>query len=163
MTAHFSHTMVALSNDRPRQAHLVWAAAAIGVAAWSVWFFTAPVTLYASSQAAQIEALGAAHAIDVPMAGKLISLRARLLGLAVQPGDIIAELDATEDRLRLVEAQAALAGLQSKFEHLARQIDARQSSKRANWLRPKLRRRSPRPTMTRPSPRSSLLEGAPSD
>jgi multidrug resistance efflux pump len=126
MTAHFSHTMVALSNDRPRQVHLVWAAAAVGIAAWSIWFFTAPLTLYASSQSAHVEALGAAHAIDVPMAGELLSLRAAL-GLAVQPGDVIAELDATEERLRLAEAQAALSGLESKFEHLGRQIEARQS------------------------------------
>lgn len=126
MTAHFSHTMVALSNDRPRQVHIVWAAAAVGIAAWSVWFFTAPLTLYATSQSAHVEALGAAHAINVPIAGELLSLRATL-GLAVQPGDVIAELDATEERLRLAEAQAALSGLQSRFEHLSRQIEARKS------------------------------------
>jgi len=126
MTAHFSHTMVALSHDRPRHVHLVWAAAAIGVAAWSIWFFTAPLTIYSSSQTANVEALGAAHGIDVPMAGELLSFRATL-GLVVQSGDIIAQLDATEDRLRLAEAHSALTGLQSKFEHLGRQIEARQS------------------------------------
>lgn len=129
MTAHFSQTMVALSNDRPQRVHLVWVAAAIAITAWSVWFFTAPLTLYAASQSAHVEALGAAHAVDVPMAGELLSLRATL-GMAVQAGDVIAELDATEDRLRLVEAQATLAGLHSRFEHLGRQIDARQSQRR---------------------------------
>jgi multidrug resistance efflux pump len=66
--------------------------------------------------------------IDVPMAGELLSLRASL-GMAVQAGDVIAELDATADRLRVVEAQATLAGLHSRFERLGRQIDARQSQR----------------------------------
>ena len=45
MATHFAQTLVALSNDGPRRTHLVWVMAAIGVAAWMVWFATAPVTL----------------------------------------------------------------------------------------------------------------------
>ena len=114
MTAHFSHTMVALSNDRPGRVHLVWAMAAIGTLAWLVWFFTAPLTLYAASVSAQVEARDAAHAIDVPVAGELLTLKATL-GLSVKAGEVIAELDATEDRLRLAEARASLVGLQSQI------------------------------------------------
>lgn len=128
MTAHFSHTMVALSNDRRGRVHLVWAMAAIGTLAWLVWFFTAPVTLYAASASAQVEARDAAHAIDVPVAGELLTLNATL-GLSVKAGEVIAELDATEDRLRLAEAKASLVGLQTKFDHLGRQIEARETQR----------------------------------
>jgi membrane fusion protein, adhesin transport system len=130
MAVHFSQTLAALANDRPRHVHIVWAAATVGIVAWSVWFFTAPLTLYATSQTAHAEARDSAHAVDVPMAGQLLSLTVTL-GRAVEAGDIIAELDATEDRLRLAQAQATLSGLQSEFDHLGRQIEARQSQQRS--------------------------------
>ena len=128
MATHFAQTLVALSNDGPRRTHLVWVMAAIGVAAWMVWFATAPVTLYGSSVSARIEAQGSAHEIDVPVAGAMMSLRATL-GMFVKAGDTIAELDDTEDRLRLAEAGVALSALQAKADHLVRQIAAREASR----------------------------------
>ena len=128
MATHFTQTLIALSNDGPRRTHLVWVMAGIGVVAWMVWFVTAPITLYGTSASARIEAEASAHEIDVPVAGEMVSLRATL-GMRVKAGDTIAELDDTQDRLRLAEAEAALSALQAKADHLVRQIAARQASR----------------------------------
>ena len=128
MATHFTQTLIALSNDGPRRTHLVWVMAGIGVVAWMVWFVTAPITLYGTSASARIEAEASAHEIDVPVAGEMVSLRATL-GMRVKAGDTIAELDETQDRLRLAEAEAALSALQAKADHLVRQIAAREASR----------------------------------
>jgi membrane fusion protein (multidrug efflux system) len=80
------------------------------LAAWCAWFFLSRVERYEVTDRARLEIGQAAHLLQAPASGRVISSRL-VLGQAVEAGDVLAELDANPDRLQIAEERTRLAAL----------------------------------------------------
>jgi membrane fusion protein (multidrug efflux system) len=70
------------------------------LAGWGSWFFLARVSLYAVTDSARLEVDREAHAIDAPVAGRVVA-RSLRLGQEVAKGEVLLELDAGPVRLQI--------------------------------------------------------------
>ena len=99
--------------------------------AWLAWFLLVKVTVYEVSQAARLEVERAAHPVATLIAGKIISTSLRL-GKRVETGEVLMELDARTERLRLEEEEARLKAIPPQLDALKRQIaDEEQAAERS--------------------------------
>ena len=121
MSSTFAQSLRALEADRPRGTALWLVVVVALLAAWSVWFFRAEVTVHETSDAMRIEVSQAAHSIDAPVAGRLVRTRISL-GAEVQAGDVLFEIDAENERKRLAQEEARLESIEPELEALARQL-----------------------------------------
>ena len=94
---------------------------------WCAWFFGARVLVVETSEAARLEVDRAAHAIDAPVAGKIVSSRLAI-GLVVEAGEVLVELDAESERKRLEEARVQLGAIGPELEALRRALVAEEQA-----------------------------------
>ncbi|MGH8065297.1 MAG: HlyD family secretion protein [Candidatus Entotheonellia bacterium] len=97
--------------------------------AWGAWFIGAQVVLYAVSETARLEMSQAAHPVEAPVAGRVVTTRL-VLGQEVQGGEVLVELDATAQQLQLEEEQARLSALTPQLEALRTAIAAEEQALR---------------------------------
>jgi len=97
------------------------------LAAWAGWFVFAPITLYAVTSSARLEVDREAHAIDAPIAGRVVR-RPMQLGQEVAEGDLLVELDAEQTRFQVEEKRAEKTGLTVQLETLRKEIEAQQQA-----------------------------------
>jgi membrane fusion protein (multidrug efflux system) len=90
---------------------------------WGVWFFKARISRYEISEEARVEVDAAVYPIESQMSGKVIRTDLRL-GQKVRAGQVLVELDAESERLRLVEARARLDSIEPEIETLRKELDA---------------------------------------
>jgi len=123
----FSRTTRSLAGSTPVTAWLAWGCAGLGLAAWGAWFLLGHVTVLEFSRSARLEVQQAAHLL-VPALGGRVRVNHLELGQAVAAGEVLLELDATADTLRLHEEQARAAGLAAQAAALRAEIVARRSA-----------------------------------
>ena len=123
MATPFVRTTRALATDSPRTALVAWIVASLFLAAWTIWFLTARVAVYETSRAARLEAREAPHAVAAVVSGKLAKTELAI-GRQVHAGDVLAELDAGGERLRLAEEEARAHALPLRIGALHDQIAA---------------------------------------
>jgi len=129
VSATFSQSLRALSLDRPRRSLLTATIAAVLLGAWAAWFFGAEVTVYETADTARIEVDRAAHTVDAPVAGRVVT-NGLALGREVEAGEVLVELDAELPRRRLAEERARLGTLGPQIEALRRQLAAEEQVQR---------------------------------
>jgi membrane fusion protein (multidrug efflux system) len=120
----FRQTIQAVDAERPRAAMVGLGILAALSTALLVWFFRAHVTVYEVSKSARVETLDAAHSIDAPV-GARVHKTMLVLGARVHAGDVLVELDAEQERRRVVEEETRLATVAPEIEALRRVLDAR--------------------------------------
>ncbi len=131
MATPFSRTCRSLTNDSAGSALLVWGLVLALLAAWMGWLLFAKVTVYEVSQSAQLQVEQAAHPVAAQLAGKVLSSSLQL-GKQVAAGDVLVELDARTERLRLAEEAARLAAIPPQLQALQQQLaDQEQAVARA--------------------------------
>jgi len=91
------------------------------IAAWSAWGVLARVTVRETTVLARLEVGRAAYPIQSPAAGRVIGTWLAA-GRPVNAGDVLVELDDSEEQLRVGEHQTRLAMLTSQVEALERDI-----------------------------------------
>ena len=123
MAAAFARTTRALASDSPRWPMTALAIGGLVLAAWLAWFLGASVSLYEVSQRARLEADNAARDVSPVQSGRLVASRLAI-GRRVRAGDVLVELDATAQRLRLADAERRLAEYPSRLASLSREIEA---------------------------------------
>jgi multidrug resistance efflux pump len=96
---------------------------------WAAWFLGGRVALYAVSDTARLEMSQAAHPVEAPVAGRVVATLL-VLGQEVQSGEVLVELDATAQHLRLEEEQARLRVLAPQLEALHTAIAAEEQALR---------------------------------
>src|SRR5690349_4154105 len=104
MPASFARTTRALAVENLRWPLLGLAVAGLVLLAWLAWFVGASVTLYEVSQHARLEAGAAAREVSPVQGGRLVVSRL-VIGRRVAAGEVLVELDATAQRLRLADAE----------------------------------------------------------
>jgi membrane fusion protein (multidrug efflux system) len=123
MAAAFARTTRSLAMDSPRWAMGALAVAGLVLAAWLAWFLGASVTLYEVSQRARLEVGTAAREVSPIQSGRLVA-SALVIGRRVHAGDVLVELDAAAQRLRLADAERRLADYPPRLASLTREIAA---------------------------------------
>lgn len=121
MPSQFSRTTRSLANDTSRNAIVAWLLAGLLLAGWLAWFALGKVTVYEISRQARLEVQQAPHALASPLAGRVVSTTL-VIGQTVRAGDVLVELDASSDKLRLKEEQSRLAAIPPKIQSLETEI-----------------------------------------
>jgi membrane fusion protein (multidrug efflux system) len=127
MAAPFARTARSLSLDHAGVAWAAWSLAALLLGGWVAWMWLGEVTVYEVSRRARLEVQQAAHPVAAPLPGKLVAT-ALAIGQEVRAGDVLVELDAGADRLRLQEEQARLDAIPPRIASLRREIAYREQA-----------------------------------
>jgi membrane fusion protein (multidrug efflux system) len=106
----FSRSFRTLEAEPEGRSRVAMFAAVVVLVAWATWFARAHLTVYATSTAARVEVTRATHPVDVPVAGRVVSVNVRLDQVATE-GDVLAQLDDQVEQLQLAEARARAEGL----------------------------------------------------
>jgi membrane fusion protein, adhesin transport system len=117
----FSRTQRSLANDTSGRSLTIWALVLVLLAAWLGWSLFTHVTVYEVSTSARLEVEHAAHAAAALLPGRILSTSVQL-GKRVRAGEVLAELDARSERLRLAEEQTRLRAIPPQLEALQRQL-----------------------------------------
>lgn len=128
LPAQFSRTTRALANDTSKYALLAWLLSVVLLAGWLIWFFFGKVTVYEISSKARLEVQQAPHAVASLIAGR-IAQASVVLGQEVRAGEVLFQLDAGSDQLRLNEEESRLAAIPPRIDSLEREIALMERSK----------------------------------
>lgn len=132
MPASFSRTTRSLANDTSRYAVVAWLIAGLILTGWLAWFFFAKITVYEISTKARLEVNQSAHPIASLVASKIIST-ALSLGQEVQAGDVLVELDASSEKLRLHEEESRLKAIPPQIASIQKQIATLEQAKSEDY------------------------------
>jgi membrane fusion protein (multidrug efflux system) len=99
-----------LANDRSPAPILAWFLGTVLLCGWSLWFAFSAVTVYETSRKARLEVVQLPHHVAAPLSGRITSASA-VIGQEVHANQVLIELDASAERLRLAEEQTRLAGM----------------------------------------------------
>lgn len=123
MSAPFSQTLRALAADGYGRALAALVAAVVLLGAWGAWAVGARVTVVETTELARLEVQAAPHAVDTEIGGR-VAVNRLLVGREVAAGEVLVELEATGERLRLSQAKARLAGLGPQRTAVLAQVEA---------------------------------------
>ena len=104
MATPFRRSLRSLEADRFRGVALAFLIAVALLAAWTAWFVLARVAVYEVTDRARLEVMQAVHPVDARVEGRVVAAHLDL-GRIVQSGDVLVELEADEQRLRVDEEQ----------------------------------------------------------
>lgn len=121
MAAQFARTIRSLHQESSRLAWLAWGLAAMFLLAWLAWFCLARVTVYEISRKARLEVRQSAQVVYSAGTGRILNTRLQM-GRDVQAGDILVEMDARSEMLRLGEEEARLQAIPARIELLGKEI-----------------------------------------
>ncbi len=127
MTA-FSVTFARLLADRGRSTAWTLAVAALALGGWCWWAGRVQVTLCEISQAARIEQAAATYPIQSPISGRVVKTTLHV-GQLVRSGEVLVEMDAFSDELRLRQEQVQAQGLEPALSRLRSQVAAEESAR----------------------------------
>jgi multidrug resistance efflux pump len=97
------------------------------LALWLAWFFRARVAVYAVSDMAAVEVDRAAHPVESQYTGRVVA-STLALDREVESGEVLVELDADIQKLKLSEERTRLTGLRPQISSLEDQIAADQKA-----------------------------------
>ena len=123
MATRFIRTTRSLTQDSGRAALLGWSVAVILLAAWLVWFVFGRVTLYEVSRQARLEVQQSAHPVAALVPSR-IAANDLVVGQQVSAGELLIELDASSEKLKLAEEQVRLAAIVPRIASLRREAAA---------------------------------------
>lgn len=121
LPSQFSQTTRSLANDRSIYAILAWMLGAALLAAWAAWFTLGQVAVYETSRKARLEVEQLPHHVAAQFSGKIASATL-VIGQEVRVGDVLIELDASVERLRLKEETVRLDALPLRLESLRKEL-----------------------------------------
>jgi membrane fusion protein, adhesin transport system len=116
----FARTTRSLAGDSPRGAFIMLGVAGIVLLVWLIWFLASGVTLYEVSQSARFEVGTSPRDVAPTQSGRLVTTRVAI-GRHVRAGDVLIELDAGTQRLRLADAERRLGDYPVRLASLARE------------------------------------------
>ncbi|HMW03066.1 MAG TPA: biotin/lipoyl-binding protein, partial [Acidobacteriota bacterium] len=123
----FSRSMRSLSGDRYRRSLLGISLVMAILGAWGIWFWSARIARYETSQTARLEMTQAAAAIEASVDGRIAGLHI-VAGQEVKPGQVLVELETTVDRLRLDEQNRLLDSLNQGISVLRDELTAQRQA-----------------------------------
>jgi membrane fusion protein (multidrug efflux system) len=89
--------------------------------AWSVWFALGEVTVYEISKKARLEVIQLPHHVAAPLSGRIASASV-VIGQQVLANQVLIELDASAETLRLAEEYTRLANLPPRIASMRTEL-----------------------------------------
>lgn len=123
MSNPFSQTLRSIQADGVRRAGLAVGVGAGVLVAWTIWFFAANLTVYASSTQGRLEVVGRPSPLLAENGGRVARV-AVALGAIVAEGDVILELNTEATELDLDEARARESAVSVRLDTLQRELVA---------------------------------------
>lgn len=123
MPTRFVRTTRSLALDGGRRTLIAWLAAALLLAAWLAWFAFGRVTVYEVSRQARLEVQQSAHPVAAVVASR-VAVNRLVLGQEVRAGEILIELDAQPEKLKLQEERSRLQTLLPRIASLRKEVAA---------------------------------------
>ncbi len=114
--------------DTAKYALITWFIAGAMLTAWLAWFCFSSVNVYEISRKARVEVQQAAHSIEASIPGRIVAT-SLVIGQEVKAGEVLIELDASNEKLRLQEEEARLKAIPPRMESLRKEIAFRQESR----------------------------------
>lgn len=124
----FPQTLSRLLAERGSVSLAVTCAAALLMAFWAWWALRAPVTLYEVSALARVEVDSSAYSVQAPLLGRVVGSDLHV-GRAVGRGDVLVELDAAPEQMRLHEAQVRATGIDPELTRLRAELEAEEHAR----------------------------------
>lgn len=90
---------------------------------WVAWSAAARITLYEITGSARLEVDRAAYAVQAPVLGRVVETRLAV-AREVAAGDVLVQLDASAEKLQLIQKRAELTSLGPELEALRTQVTA---------------------------------------
>ena len=125
MATPFSRTLRSIESERLGSERILLGLGCAFLVAWLLWFSFARLPVVASS-GATIEKASGRRSIDSPVAGEVMEIRLEL-GQRVEPGEALAILDSTDDRLELEAALERQRSLEARLGEFEQELEARRS------------------------------------
>ena len=91
------------------------------------WFCLAHLSVYATSESARLEVTRATHPVDAPAVGRVVKVNVAL-DQFVHEGDVLVQLDDSEQKLALDEAKAKAAGMDPQLAATRAQVAAEEKA-----------------------------------
>lgn len=123
----FIRTTRSLELDTARGSLVIGVIAMSCLLLWLGWFLFGSVSIYEVSKRARLETGASPREVSALQAGRL-TRSTLVIGRQVRAGEVLVELDATAQQLRLQEEQARLDLLPEKAQSFRREIAATQAS-----------------------------------
>jgi membrane fusion protein (multidrug efflux system) len=127
MAVAFFRSRRLLEGDDSHAWGLTAIVAVIVLCVWILWFFLARVAIYKVSDAARLESGGAAYQVQAPVAGRVV-FSVLNLGLQVEKGRVLVQLDDEAERRKLQEERTARTVLAPQLEAIRDQIKAEEAA-----------------------------------
>jgi multidrug resistance efflux pump len=125
MRSLFAITDRQLARDRISRQGVLLAISALLAAAWVGWMLLARINVYATTDQARVEVAQAVYFVQAPLSGR-VTKSSLELGRQVEPGDVLVELEADPQKLRIQGEETHETALQSQLTDLRRELDAQQ-------------------------------------
>lgn len=124
----FSRSMRSLHADgRSRRAIWFLLIPIAVLAAWSTWFVKARVARYEVTDRARLEVNRAVYVLQSPISGRVVSSEL-VMGREVNSGEVVLEIEATQQQLQVQESRSRLAALQPQIDTLRREVAAQEKA-----------------------------------
>src|SRR5262249_10023692 len=123
MPSPFSRTIRSINAESSRLSNVALIAGAVILGGWSLWFVTARVAIYETSETARLEVDSATHPIEAAASGRVIKMNLAI-GREVQAGEALIELESGAQRLQLIEEEARVAAVSAQLAALRGQSAA---------------------------------------
>jgi membrane fusion protein (multidrug efflux system) len=117
----FSRTTRSLAHDSSTYAVIAWLIGGFLLTSWLAWFCFASLTVYEISSKARLEVNHSAHPIAALVADKIVATPISL-GQEVKAGEVLIELDSSNEKLRLQEEESRLKALPPQIASIDKQI-----------------------------------------
>jgi membrane fusion protein, adhesin transport system len=124
----FSQTTRSLANDRSPAPILAWLLATVLLCGWSLWFAFGDVTVYETSRKARLEVVQLPHHVAAPLSGRVTSASV-VIGQEVVANQVLIELDASAEKLRLAEEESRLASLPPRIASMQTELISLEQAK----------------------------------
>ncbi len=125
MPTPFARSLRSLEADGFRGVSLAFLIAGVLLSAWAAWFVLARIAVYEVTDRARVEVNQSVQPVDAWVAGRVVATHLDL-GRNVHAGDVLVELDADAERLRLEEERTRLATLAPESSAVDAEIAAEQ-------------------------------------
>jgi multidrug resistance efflux pump len=127
MSIAFSRSLRSLGSDTFRPSILLIGLIALLLASWAIWLWFAKISIYSTSDHADLEVERTAHPVASPLTGRVRAANLSL-GRQVNAGDLLVELDAAPQELRLREERIQLASFPPQISALREEILAEEKA-----------------------------------
>lgn len=97
------------------------------VACWTAWLLFARLAVYATTDQARVEVAQAVYPVEAAVSGRVLKSYLKL-GQHVERGDVLVELAAEPEELKLVQEQSHYTAVQAQVQDLQAQLAAEQEA-----------------------------------